>query len=83
MSAQVINLNADPAFAIIRNYKAAVAAFNAYHGPDDDEENKKLEQALHEAQDEFYHVVPTTPRRLQGGRLPCFWTCIGATRKRT
>jgi hypothetical protein len=61
MSAQIVNLSADPTFAIIRKYKAAVAAFNAYHGPDEDETNKKLERASNEAQKEFKHVVPTTP----------------------
>jgi hypothetical protein len=60
MSARVINLT-DPAFATIRKYRAAVDAFNAYGGDDDDEQNKKLEQALEEAQNEFERVVPTTP----------------------
>jgi hypothetical protein len=61
MSAQIIDLRADPAFATIKNYKAAVAAFNAYDGPEDSEQHEKLERAFHEAQDEFLCVVPTTP----------------------
>ena len=65
MSAQLINLSADPALATIRKYKAAVAAFNAYQGADADEENKKLERAFHAAEDEFYAAVPTTPEGLR------------------
>ena len=81
MSAQLINLSADPAFATIRKYKAAVAAFNAYQGADADEENKKLERAFHAAEDEFYAAVPTTPKA-SGRRLRCFGTCAATLRKR-
>jgi hypothetical protein len=62
MSAQIVNLSADPTFWVItRKYKAAVAAFNAYDGPDYDETHKKLEQAMNEAQEDFLRSVPTTP----------------------
>jgi hypothetical protein len=57
MSAQIVNLTADPIFGIIRKYKAAVAAFNAYDGPD----YKKLEPAIIEAQEDFLRSVPATP----------------------
>jgi hypothetical protein len=60
MSAHVINIGADPAFAAIRKYKAAFGAFNRCRGPNDDEITKKLESAFCAAEDEFLNIVPTT-----------------------
>jgi hypothetical protein len=55
----VISLD-DPVYAAIRQYRMAVAAFNNYRGPEDDY-YYELEDAFFNAQDEFWHSVPTTP----------------------
>jgi hypothetical protein len=49
----IVYLSADPAYAAIRRYRAAMAVFNAYNGPED-EHHDELERAF------FADVVPTT-----------------------
>jgi hypothetical protein len=56
----VIDLSADPAYAAIRQYRAAMSAFNDYDGPYDDERRDELEDAYHAARLRYWAVVPTT-----------------------
>ena len=56
----IISLADDPVYGAIRRYRAAVKIFNDYRGPEN-HEHLRLENAFFAAQDEFWHVVPTTP----------------------
>jgi hypothetical protein len=83
MTAEIINLrdhlSADPAFAAVRKYRAAVTAFNRYDGPEDSEQHQKLEQAFHDAQNEYLRVVPITPEGLKAKVTAWDLYCSGAT----
>jgi hypothetical protein len=51
----------DPVYAVIGRYRTAIAAFNNYRGPEDGDYYYELEEDFFDAQEEFWHSVPTTP----------------------
>ena len=59
----VVDLAGDPAFAAIRQYRAADNAWTRYSrsgGDENGDEYFELEDDFFAAQDEFWRVVPTT-----------------------
>jgi hypothetical protein len=57
----IINLAGDPIYAATRNYIIAVNTFNDFRGDEESDEHYELEQTFFDAQDVWWHTVPTTP----------------------